>query len=94
MTLFKGVFLAATIVFSGLSLPAMATECGKCQRVTAMLPYPLEATPEAVEKLRIASGAARVRVEKPGVMYTADYREDRIRVFVDENNMVSGYSCG
>ena len=44
--------------------------------------------------LRKESGATEVRLEQPGKGYTKEYREDRLRVLVDENNIMQSYMCG
>lgn len=40
------------------------------------------------------SGAATLRVMRPGHAYTLEYRDDRINVRVDDNEVISDIGCG
>lgn len=46
-----------------------------------------------VEKVQIDTQSKLVRVIKPGMMVTMDYREDRVNIDVDENNVVTAVRC-
>lgn len=93
-TTLKGVLLAG-VVLSAASLPAMASENGKCNTNLAInyLVPPL-ATPEVVESLRTSYGAKDVRIEHPGKGYTKEYNAYRLRVLVDDQNRVGSQICG
>ncbi|MEI2457285.1 I78 family peptidase inhibitor [Lysobacter firmicutimachus] len=47
-----------------------------------------------VERARVDAGGDVVRVLKPGQFVTKEYREGRVNVYVDENNVVISVSCG
>jgi hypothetical protein len=47
-----------------------------------------------LEELRVMSGAALVRHEQPGDIHTQEHRDDRLRVFSDENERFSHFKCG
>jgi len=49
---------------------------------------------DSVEQARIASGSKNVRVIRPGMAVTMDYRVDRLNVDLDEKNMVTRVHCG
>ncbi|MBE0488767.1 MAG: hypothetical protein IBX53_06780 [Halomonas sp.] len=46
------------------------------------------------EAIRAESGAARMRVIRPGEAVTLDYRPDRLNVRLDENDVISEIGCG
>ena len=47
-----------------------------------------------VAKVQADTQSKRVRVIKPGMMVTMDYREDRVNIEVDEDNRVTVVRCG
>ena len=47
-----------------------------------------------VQKIRTDTGSKAVRVIKPGMMVTMDFREDRVNIDVDANNRVTNVRCG
>lgn len=47
-----------------------------------------------VAKVKADTGSERVRVIKPGMMVTMDYREDRVNLDVDKDNKVLTVRCG
>jgi hypothetical protein len=49
---------------------------------------------EAVEKARLASGSKTVRVIRPGMAVTMDYRIDRLNIDLDEKDVVTRVHCG
>jgi hypothetical protein len=52
------------------------------------------ATPEVVEQARRDAGAEVARVLKPGQMVTMEYREGRLNIDVDANNVIKNVRCG
>jgi len=52
------------------------------------------ATPENVDAARQRAGAEVVRVLKPGQMVTMEYREGRLNIRVDTQNMILSVTCG
>lgn len=77
-----------------LEASAAETVAGKCQLEFALTKMMHPATPEFLEDIRNRSGSATVRVEKPGENYTQEFRDDRLRVIVDKNNIMQRYLCG
>ncbi|MFA6115374.1 MAG: I78 family peptidase inhibitor [Sphingomonas sp.] len=49
---------------------------------------------EAAEKARRATGSGTVRVIRPGMAVTMDYRIDRLNVDLDEKDIVTRVHCG
>ena len=47
-----------------------------------------------VAKVQADTRSSRVRVIKPGMMVTMDYREDRVNIEVDADNRVTVVRCG
>lgn len=46
------------------------------------------------ERLEEESGAGAVRVKRPGMAYTLEYRADRLDVGVDEAEIIQTIQCG
>lgn len=46
------------------------------------------------DTLEQESGAATVRVKRPGQAYTMEYRADRLDVSVNENDVIQAVHCG
>lgn len=90
----KSLLLATSVSLGFCSMPAMAEEDGKCKTVAINFLVAPEATPALLEMLRRESGATEIRVEVPGKGYTKEYNADRLRVMVDENNLMQSYMCG
>jgi hypothetical protein len=91
--------LTAALALSLGSLGASAAgETGKPGQCNSNFEYntlvPTQVTPSLLEALRSMSGAAIVRHEKAGDVYTQEYRSDRLRVFSDEKNFYSHFQCG
>ena len=51
-------------------------------------------TAEVVERIRVDTGSAAVRVIHPGDVITMDYNALRVNVKVNERNAIIGISCG
>ena len=90
----KSLLLATSVSLGFCSMPAMAEEDGKCKTVAINFLVAPEATPALLEMLRRESGATELRVERPGIGYTREHNADRLRVVVDENNLMQSYMCG
>ncbi|TNJ32686.1 I78 family peptidase inhibitor [Arenimonas terrae] len=69
--------------------PAMTCSADKVQWTLGQV-----ADEALVAKARIQSGAERMRVIKPGMAVTMDYREDRLNLDVDADNKVTRAHCG
>ena len=53
-----------------------------------------QATAEVVEQARKDAGAQVARTLKPGQMVTMEFREGRLNLQVDDNNVVTEVRCG
>ncbi|MEB0205052.1 I78 family peptidase inhibitor [Pseudomonas sp. CCC3.1] len=91
----KGVLLATGVVLGTASLPAMASEDGKCNTNLALnyVVAPV-VTPELVELLRTSYGAKEARVERPGEAFTKEFNAYRLRVLADKDNTLVRQICG
>jgi hypothetical protein len=49
---------------------------------------------EVAERARTASGSKLVRIIRPGMAVTMDYRIDRLNIDLDAKNVVTGLHCG
>ena len=99
MTSLKSAALTALLTVSLGMLEASASENttkpGECNSDFAYNTLvPTQVTPALLDQLRRQSGAATVRHEKPGEVYTQEHRSDRLRVFSDEGNAYSHSQCG
>lgn len=52
------------------------------------------ASQEVIDRAVRDAGARTLRVVKPGMAVTMDYREDRVTLRVDEQNKIVSASCG
>ena len=52
------------------------------------------ATQAVVDKIIADTGSRNARVIKPGQAVTMDYREDRVNINVDANNVIISVKCG
>jgi len=52
------------------------------------------ATAAVVEQARLATGATMVRVLKPGMMATMDFRDDRLDLHLDDHDVIVSVACG
>jgi outer membrane lipoprotein SlyB len=52
------------------------------------------ATPDLGAAVLRASGAKALQWVAAGMMVTMDFREDRVRIYLDEQNKVQRVSCG
>lgn len=51
-------------------------------------------TPDVVERARVDSGSAAVRVIRPGDVVTMDFRGDRLNLDVNDRGAITGARCG
>jgi hypothetical protein len=52
------------------------------------------ASDDVVSQLQAATGAKTVRVLKPGMAATMDFRDDRLNLQLDEHDVIVKVSCG
>ena len=52
------------------------------------------ASPALLEEIKSRSNAQHLRVGKPGMALTMDFRQDRVTLFVDGDNRIQSISCG
>lgn len=77
--------------------PASATPelgAGACNTTTlaALVGKPFTPALEADAKAR--AKVQNVRVIRPGMAVTMDFRPDRLNIDIDEKNVVTGFRCG
>src|SRR3970282_2964050 len=51
-------------------------------------------TPDVVERARVESGSALVRVIAPGEMVTQEFRADRLTIRTNERDAIIALACG
>ncbi len=69
--------------------PAMSCSADKVQWTLGQV-----ADEALVAKAKVQAGVERMRVIKPGMAVTMDYREDRLNLDVDADNKVTRAYCG
>ncbi|MFL9842156.1 I78 family peptidase inhibitor [Sphingomonas sp. ST-64] len=82
--------LAACMDERPAPLPGPAT-CN-ADRVQALVGR--EARPRVIDRAKARSGARTVRVIKPGMAVTMDFRSDRLNLDVDDVNTITAARCG
>jgi hypothetical protein len=73
------------------SAPALADSCDT-SILAALVGKPFSAAVEAEAKKQ--SGLTNVRVIRPGMAVTMDFRPDRLNIDIDEKGVVTGFRCG
>jgi hypothetical protein len=53
-----------------------------------------ELTPEVKLRLKMLSGASRVRIIKPNVAVTTERSSDRLNIQIDDQNTIVSIRCG
>jgi Peptidase inhibitor I78 family len=83
------------------ALPASADEtvpadfgAGRCHAKPALSLKGLIATPARQRLAMRRAKATTLRVIKPGMMVTMDYRTDRLNIHVNAKNRMTDLSCG
>jgi hypothetical protein len=74
--------------------PGMPMAGGTCNAEAVRWAIGREPTQDVVERARVESGSAVVRVIRPGEVVTMDYRGDRLNLDVNDRNAISGARCG
>lgn len=90
----KRLLVASSVVLGVCSTPAMAEQGRRRLRRNQKIDCNLFALAALLEMLRRETGATEIRVEEPGKGYTKEYNADRLRVIVDENNLMQSFMCG
>lgn len=67
---------------------------GTCNAEAARYAIGKAGSDDVIETARRDSGAALVRVVRPGMAVTADYRADRVTITVNERGAITGIACG
>lgn len=70
--------------------PSMEPSCGADQ-LASYVGQP--ASDEVIAKIAAWRGDKPMRVLKPGMAVTMDYRPDRLNVQVDEDGKIKGFTC-
>lgn len=79
---------------AGMPAEPPPREGGTCNAEAARYAIGKAATDDVVDKARVDSGSALVRVIKPGMAVTMDYRADRLNIDVNDRNAITGVRCG
>lgn len=79
----------ATIPPEGPPMPV-----AQCNAVAVSWVLGREPTADVVERARIESGSATVRVVRPGTAVTMDVRGDRLNLNVNTRNAIDAVKCG
>lgn len=74
--------------------PLSAGGPGMCNAEAVRWTIGREPTPEVIERARVESGSATVRVIRPGEVVTMDYRGDRLNLDVNERGAITSARCG
>lgn len=94
------------LIVPGLAAPLLAacatigpaatpeTPGGKCNKDGLQQFVGQPATAELGARVRSVSGSKTLQWVAAGSMVTMDFREDRVRVYLDEQNRVQRLSCG
>ena len=83
--------LAACAAMSPATEDRLGVQCN-ADRVQPLVGR--EATPDVVERAKARSGARTVRMIKPGMAVTMDFRSDRLNLELDDRNVVRAARCG
>jgi hypothetical protein len=67
---------------------------GMCNAAGAKSAIGRAPTPDVVERARVDSGSATVRVIRPGDVVTMDFRGDRLNLDVNDRDAITGARCG
>jgi len=67
---------------------------GLCNAEGARSAVGREPSGEVVERARVDSGSATVRVVRPGDAVTMDFRSDRLNLNVNARNAIDAVKCG
>lgn len=79
---------------AGMPAEPPPREGGTCNAEAARQAIGKAATEANIDMARRDSGAALVRVMRPGMMATADFRGDRLNVDVNARDAITGVRCG
>jgi hypothetical protein len=84
--------LAITAMLVAALAPVAGGEpgCG-AQKLNAYIG--LQATDDVIAAIREASGAQTIRVLKPGMAVTMDYRTDRLNIDTDDKGVIKALRC-
>ncbi len=74
--------------------PPMVETRGECGAAQVQDRVGREYSPALGEAIRAESGAAAMRVIRPGEAVTLDYRPDRLNVRLDEGDVITEIGCG
>ncbi|MFK4871109.1 I78 family peptidase inhibitor [Novosphingobium sp. ZW T3_23] len=70
--------------------PSMEPSCG-AEQLASYVGQP--ASDEVIARITAWRGDKPMRVIKPGMAVTMDYRPDRLNVQVDDNGKIKGFNC-
>lgn len=97
----RALALSATVVLAACAAPPPAADApaahmpaSACNADAAQSLVGQAATQDNFEAARKASGAATLRMLKPGQPMTMDFRGDRVNVLEDANGKIEKITCG
>lgn len=95
LALFVAGSLPACATPAAAPAPATAEEAPmNCNADPGRWAVGLAADKDTLARLRADTGAQRVRVIRPGMAVTMDFREDRLNLDVDADNRILAVRCG
>jgi hypothetical protein len=90
----RRVLCGGGIGLAALLLSAAAARAGACDANKAQALIGKSYSPRLEQKARELSGASAAALVGQGIAGTADYRTDRVDLFLDRKENVVGISCG
>ncbi len=87
--------LGATLLGACATIgPAAPTDTGTCRNERLQQNVGKPATAELGAQVLATSRAKTLQWVAAGMMVTMDFRADRVRIYLDEQNLVQRLSCG
>jgi hypothetical protein len=90
----RRVLYGGAIALAALLLSPAAASAGACDAKNAQALIGKSESPRLEQKALELSGASDVALVGQGIANTADYRTDRVDLFLDRTGIIVGISCG
>jgi len=84
----------AAVVLAGLASSSAAANAGACDAKKAQALFGKSYSPRLEDKTLALSGASVTALWGHGLVGTADYRTDRVDLWLDRKGNVESISCG
>jgi hypothetical protein len=88
------VICCGAAAFAGLLMSAAAADAGACEAKKAQSLVGRSYSPRLEERAFALSGASTATLVGLGFAGTADYRTDRLDIWLDSKGDVKAFSCG